>query len=33
MQVWVVAEMHNDKKLHWRADSDSELTKAGLTHP
>ncbi len=27
-QVWVVGELHDDKKLHWRADSDSELTKA-----
>ena len=28
LQVWVVGELHNDKKLYWRADSDSELTKA-----
>jgi hypothetical protein len=32
VQVWVVAEMHDDKKLYWRADSDSELTKAGFAH-
>ena len=31
MQVWVVGELHDDKKLHWRADSDSELTKACLS--
>ena len=29
-QVWVVGELHDDKKLHWRADSDSELTKASV---
>ena len=31
IQVWVVGELHDDKKLHWRADSDSELTKASAS--
>ena len=30
IQVWVVAEKQDDSKLYWRADSDSELTKASF---
>lgn len=26
--MWLVSEVRNDNKLYWRADSDSELTKA-----